>query len=191
VVDLPGRLGPLFLAGVLGLLTACGASDPPATANEGPGLAASAPSVATSPAPARPAAVTYAARRGAEAAAQYWFDALSYAQQSGDLRPVQGASTKDCKACADIIDSIRATFAGGGSVFGGGYTVREMTSEEYSAVVPLLNVVFDREALSIVGTGGATMQSVPALSFQTARVRLLYSKRWRVAEVTGIGPLGG
>jgi hypothetical protein len=175
---------------MLGLLAGCGASDPRATANEGPDLAPIASSVATPPAPVLPAAVTFPGRRGAEAASQYWFDALSYAQQSGDAGAVQAASTKDCKACADILDSIRSAFAGGGSVVGGGYTVRDMTSEEYSAAVPLLNVVFDREALSIVGTGGATMQSVPAISFQTARVRLLYSKRWRVAEVTGIAPLG-
>jgi hypothetical protein len=174
----------------MGLLAGCGATDPSAAANDTLPSAATPNSVATSPAPVLPEAVRSPGQSGAEAATQYWFAALSYAQQSGDPRAVMTASAKDCTGCTQLLASIRSAYAGGGSVVGGLYTVRELTDEEYSAAVPLFNVVFDRDALSIVGTGGATMQTVPAIPFQTARIRLDFNGRWRVAEVTGLVPLG-
>jgi hypothetical protein len=174
----------------MGLLSGCGATDPSATANEASDPAPATTAMVPSPAPVPPAAISNSGLKGAKAAAQYWFDALSYAQQSGDPKPLLTVSTRQCEGCAQLLASIRTAFAGGGSVNGGWYTVREMTSEEFSAVVPLLSVVFDRDALSIVGTGGATMQSVPAIPFQTARLRLSYNKRWRVDQVTGMSALG-
>lgn len=190
VTDLSGRLGVLLLVGVLGLIAGCGATDPSAAANDSLPPTTGPSSVVASQAPVRPEAVRSPGQTGAEAGARYWFDALSYAQQSGDPRPVVAASTKDCRGCTELLASIRSAYAGGGSVVGGWYTVRELTDEEYSAAVPLFNVVFDRDALSIVGTGGATMQTVPAVPFQTARIRLHFDGRWRVAEISGLVPLG-
>ncbi|HEY0487046.1 MAG TPA: DUF6318 family protein [Mycobacteriales bacterium] len=190
MIDVPGRLSAVLLVGMLGLLAGCGASDPSATADEAVPPAATPTAVVASAAPELPAAVRSSGESGAQAATRYWFAALSYAQQSGDPRPVVTASTTDCRACTELLASIRSAFAGGGSVVGGWYTVRQLTDEEYSDAVPLLSVVFDRDALSIVGTGGATMQTVPALPFQTARVRLQFDHRWRVAEVEGLSPLG-
>ncbi|HEV7755912.1 MAG TPA: DUF6318 family protein [Mycobacteriales bacterium] len=174
----------------MGLLVGCGAADPSATANENSDPATTPTAVVPSPAPALPAAIRAHGLAGAKATADYWFHALSYAQQSGDPKPLLAVSTSSCQGCSQLLASIRSAYAGGGSVSGGWYTVREMTSEEYSDAIPLLSVVFDRDALSIVGTGGATMQSVPALPFQTARLRLAYNGRWRVAQVTGMSALG-
>jgi hypothetical protein len=174
----------------MGLLTGCGATDPSATANETQDPAPTAATFMPSPAPVPPAAIARGGVNGAKAAAQYWFDALSYAQQSGDPKPLLSVSTGNCQGCSQLLASIRAAYAGGGAVSGGWYTVREMTTEEFSDAVPLVSVVFDRDALSIVGTGGATMQSVPAIPFQTARVRLAYQGRWRVDQVTGMSALG-
>ena len=190
MIDLPGRLGPLLLVGVLAVLAGCGASDPSATAGESVDPTATRVTAAASPPPTLPSITRKWTRAGAKATTQYWFDALTYAQQSGDLRPVQDISADNCRACTQLFTSIRNAFAGGGSVVGGGYTVREMTDEEFSSAVPLLNVVFDRDALSIVGTGGATMQTVPASAFGSARIRLDFDNRWRVAEVTGLMPFG-
>jgi hypothetical protein len=180
----------MLLVGAMGLLAGCGATDPSATANEASDPAPTATAVAPSPAPVLPAAVRVRGLNGAKATAQYWFEALSYAQQSGDPKPMLTVSTSSCQGCDQLLASIRSAYQGGGAVSGGWYTVREMTDEEYSDVIPLLSVVFDRDALSIVGTGGATMQSVPAIPFQTARLRLAYSGRWRVAQVTGMSALG-
>jgi hypothetical protein len=179
------------VVGAMGLLAGCGASDPSAAANDSLRPAAPPPSIAPVPAPVLPAAATARGATGARATAQYWFEALSYAQQSGESKPVLEVSTRDCHGCTQQLQAIRDAYASGGSVSGGIYTVREMTDEEFSAAIPLLNVVFDREALSIVGLGGATMQTVPAVPFQTARVRLKYAGgQWRVAEITGLAPLG-
>jgi hypothetical protein len=174
----------------MGLLAGCGATDPSATANEASNPVPTATTIVPSPAPVVPGSVKARGLTGAKAAAQYWFDALSYAKQSGDPKPLLAVSTSQCQGCSQLLASIRSAYAGGGSVSGGWYTVREMTDEEFSSAVPLLSVVFDRDALSIVGTGGATMQSVPAIPFQTARVRLVYNGRWRVDQVTGMSALG-
>jgi hypothetical protein len=191
VIDLPRRLGPLFLVGVLTVLAGCGASDPSATAGEALEPTSPAMSTAASPAPVLPKVARKESRAGAKTTTQFWFDALTYAQQTGDLEPLESVSADECRLCTQHMTAIRGAFAGGGSVVGGGYTVREMTDEEYSDAIPLLNVVFDRDALSILGTGGATMQTVPASAFQSARVRLEYrSSRWRVAEISGLLPFG-
>jgi hypothetical protein len=174
----------------MGLLVGCGATDPSATANEAREPVPTPTTIVPSGAPVPPDGIERRGVTGAKLAAQYWFDALSYAQQSGDPRPLQSVSTSACQGCAQLLASIRAAYAGGGAVSGGWYTVREMTTEEFSDAVPLVSVVFDRDALSIVGTGGATMQSVPAIPFQTARVRLAYKGRWRVDQVTGMSALG-
>lgn len=191
VTDNRSRLGALFVVAAMSLLAGCGAADPSASADDSLRPAAPPPSIAAVPAPVLPAAATARDLAGAQATAQYWFDALSYAQQSGDMKPILEVSARDCHGCTQQLQAIRSAYASGGSVSGGLYTVREMTDEEFSAAIPLLNVVFDREALSIVGLGGATMQTVPAVPFQSARVRLAYSKgQWRVAEITGLAPLG-
>jgi hypothetical protein len=180
----------LLLVGVVGLLVGCGATDPSAAADDTLPPATAPTAAVLSPAPELPAAVRSQGQSGAEAATRYWFDALSYAQQSGNPKSLVAASTKGCRGCTELLASIRSAYAGGGSVVGGWYTVRELTDEEYSAAVPIFNVVFDRDALSLVGTGGATMQTVPAVPFQTARVRLDFDGRWRVAEISGLVPIG-
>jgi Family of unknown function (DUF6318) len=190
VIDLPGRLGAFLLVGALGLLVGCGASDPSATANEQIQPASTPAHIAPSAAPTLPAIAKVNGLEGATATVQYWYDALSYAQQSGDLKPVTSVTTSDCQSCSQLFASIRSAYAGGGAVRGGWYTVREITSAEYSPAVPLLDVVFDREALSIVGTGDSTILAVPATPFQSAQVRLAFSGQWRVAEITGMAPLG-
>lgn len=189
MTDRRRRLGALLLAGALGLPAGCG-GEPSATADEGIRPDTNPAATVVSPTPVLPDTVRDRDRSGAEAATRYFFEALSYAEQTGDPKPVRAVSTRDCGGCARVLASIRDAYAGGGSVRGGWYTVRETTGAEYSAAIPLLDVVFDRDALSIVGTGGATMQTVPAVTFQAARVRLAFAGKWRVAEIGGLAPLG-
>jgi hypothetical protein len=82
---------------------------------------------------------------------------------------------------------VRAIYSEGGVIRGGAFVLRDITAEEFSLVAPVLTIVFDREAASVITVTGDITGTIAAKTFENARVRLEYvESRWRVEGVTGL-----
>jgi hypothetical protein len=148
-----------------------------------------APTAAPSVLPA-PTALPITAERspsGAQEFGKYWFDALNYATQTGDIAPLRGGSENNCAACADVIASIRNSYGDGGYLQGGTYKVRAVKSEEFGLEDrPVLQISFDRTSRSGFAPDGQVRDSVPAASFVSCEVTLAWTgNRWKVSIVSG------
>jgi hypothetical protein len=124
---------------------------------------------------------------GAQEFGKYWFDALNYATQTGDIAPLRGGSENNCAACADVIASIRNSYGDGGYLQGGTYKVRAVKSEEFGLEDrPVLQISFDRTSRSGFAPDGQVRDSVPAASFVSCEVTLAWTgNRWKVSIVSG------
>lgn len=149
-----------------------------------PGGAGTGPSPATG-APKLPAAAVPYTLEGATAFVSYWFDTLTFAIGSGDIAPLAAASSPTCQACATVMQEIRASYQGGGSMSGGVYTVHEALPDGFwSLDKPQLHVVVDWSPRSKLGAGGTLIETFPPGAFVSCLVLLERANdRWRVLEV--------
>jgi hypothetical protein len=187
VPRLRGGLGAAVILLTGALLAACGNSAASTAKSPAHSIGAQeSPSIIEEPSWPPEAGDRTAA--GASAAIRHWFDDLTYAYRVSDTKPLLAASTKSCKSCQALSSSLAATFSFGGDVRGGSYAVRSVSTTEFSSATPVLTVVFDRRAMTVVVAGGATVQSIPAVSFGSARVLMSYEHgRWQVVDVSGLG----
>ncbi|MDO4240810.1 DUF6318 family protein [Micrococcus sp.] len=77
------------------------------------------------PKPVMPEAVKEDTQEGAEAAVQYWWDAVYYLQQTNDPEPLKAVSSNDCNLCAAYPKTIERAYSSGGWLSG---TKPEITS---------------------------------------------------------------
>jgi hypothetical protein len=135
-----------------------------------------------------PSAATAA---GATDFVRYWFDALNRATATGDTRPLEAISTPDCGPCKAVVAAVRSAHDGGDAVRGGQYTVRSLVADGFfTPARPLVGVVFDRGARSLIGPDGRLIGSVPAATFARCQVLLRRTDDgWRVAEVLSDVPI--
>lgn len=66
------------------------------------------------PKPVMPEAVKEDTQEGAEAAVQYWWDAVYYLQQTNDPEPLKAVSSNDCNLCAAYAGTIDMIYSEGG-----------------------------------------------------------------------------
>lgn len=66
------------------------------------------------PKPVMPDAVKEDTPEGAEAAVEYWWDAVYYLQQTNDPEPLKAVSTNDCNLCAAYAGTIDMIYSEGG-----------------------------------------------------------------------------
>lgn len=71
------------------------------------------------PVPVLPEAAKANSKEGVEAFARYWFQALSYAYETGDASAVERISGPNCVFCAGLRDTVRLAWADGKWVVGG------------------------------------------------------------------------
>lgn len=123
------KLGPvrraLAVACVLPLLLA-GCSDAAPTP-EIPDPTTSSPSVdETETGPVEPTLPPEAEGDGVEAAeafVTYYFNLLTYAQETGDTSALAEAAIDGCETCQGSVEAVRRTYEAGGSISGGAYDV--------------------------------------------------------------------
>src|SRR5690606_10022694 len=128
---------------------------------------------------------------GGTAFLQYWFSTLSFAAQTGDLAPLTEATSPDCEDCQEAIARIEAAHAAGGGFRGGAYVVRGVTAASlWSANQPVYDATIDRTHRAELDSSGATVATLPALSFATCTVVLEWSDEWRVREIISPGCVG-
>ncbi|WP_248125539.1 DUF6318 family protein [Micrococcus lacusdianchii] len=66
------------------------------------------------PKPVMPDAVKEDTPEGAEAAVEYWWDAVYYLQQTNDPEPLKAVSSNDCNLCAAYTKTIDRVYSDGG-----------------------------------------------------------------------------
>jgi hypothetical protein len=162
----------------------------PASGNEprggGPGTTDVGPAATqrTTP-PQAPASAAPATAEGGSAFIHHWFESLNYAVGSGDTSALDAASSSSCRSCADVIGFVRSAYANGGSLRGGGYTLRNVTTDDFwSLENPRFGIVFDRAARSTVVEGGSQGDVLAGATFLAGQILLeRVGDGWRVVDV--------
>jgi len=154
-----------------------------------PGGAASS---AGSKAPLLPAAATAHTREGGIAFVRHWFAALTYAQQTGEPTDLATISSPDCAGCQTVIDTIKAAYDGGGSLRGGAYLVRGVTTNSLFAIDrPIYEATIDRGPRATLDRTGVERASLPGLTVASCQVILEWTDgAWRVLSVPTAGCIG-
>jgi hypothetical protein len=71
------------------------------------------------PVPVKPALADKNTKEGLEAFAKYWYQALSYAYETGDTSLVQSLSGPNCRFCSGLAEGLNSAWEGGQWVAGG------------------------------------------------------------------------
>ena len=114
----PIRVGVVLLSAVALLLTSCSEDRPKAQA-PATSQTATTPKPSGSPSPkeltppALPAAAREDTKRGAKAFARHYLDLINYAAATGDVAPLQAASSS-CSGCQEYVSLYERTYADGG-----------------------------------------------------------------------------
>jgi len=139
------------------------------------------------PRPTLPPGARARSEAGARAFVHYWFAALDYGVQTGDVAPLTAASAPQCAPCRRLASEITAAYGVGSTVQGGKHSIRAITAEEFSLDArPVLTVYYDRSSKAVLGEAGQIGESTPAASFVRAQVTLRRtSTGWVVADATG------
>jgi hypothetical protein len=121
----------------------------------------------------------------AQAAAQFWFDALNTAIRTGHTDGFQAASDPSCEPCNAIRTSVSTVYNSGGTMRGGDYLVRGVSLENFFNLQrPTFNVVFDRSPRTALDAGGHDLSSAPGATFVHCQLVLTFTDdRWRVLTV--------
>jgi len=155
---------------------------------ESPSDVFSGPASTSAGAPDLPLAAASRDQPGAQEFVKFWFAVLTYAQQTGDTEPVSAVTSPSCTQCRAAFETIRAAYAGGGSLRGGVYVVRSVAVNDLLNLErPVYEATVDRGARSTVDRNGSLRDTLPALSFSNCIMVLEWNNGWRVFEVTSRG----
>ncbi len=102
------------------------------------------------PVPVLPEVAKTETKEGLEAFARYWYATLTYAYETGDMKPLEAASGPDCGACAKVKTEVTEWHADGRWMAGGKMHVEGVHSDfvetspaEYQAVVQVYQDTID------------------------------------------------
>jgi serine/threonine-protein kinase len=140
-------------------------------------------------APSPPAEATAASREGAIAFVEYWFAALTHAVRTGETETFRETVSPECADCQQAFEAIESAYAGGGSMRGGAYVVRRVTTTDLFSEDRVVYVaVVDRSDRASVDAAGETQAALPGISFESCSLVLQFADgRWLVREVVTPG----
>jgi protein kinase-like protein/uncharacterized protein DUF6318 len=142
--------------------------------------------------PTTPAAATAPTQEGGIQFVGYWFTSFTYAVRTGDTTTLVAATSPDCGECQAVIATIDTAFADGGSMRGGEYLVRRVsTTNFWSAERPVYDTIVDRTPRTVVNGAGTVTATLPPLTFANCVVVLEWTgDQWQVREVVTPGCIG-
>lgn len=173
------RLAPIAAASIAGLLalTACqGPSSPapspsPSTSSASPTPDASKPTPASSTGPARnipvpelPEAAKANTKAGFEAFARHWTALMSYAYETGDLKPVRSLSGPVCSSCITIGRDAENINSKGQWAVGGKIAVTTFSTDFVPNIDGSVSafVGFQQAKTMVYSAEGKLVQTIPA-----------------------------
>lgn len=192
----PTRMAVVFavaMAVVLGIFVATRAfweapgeaetAGPGGSSGPAPGGAASSSGAA---APSLPSGAAANTRDGGIEFVRFWFATLTHAQRTGDTVDLAKAASPDCGDCQKSITTIESTYEDGGSLRGGAYLVRNVsTNSLFSLDRPIYEATVDRSPRATVDRAGVERSSLPGLTVSNCILVLEWTdQRWRVLELT-------
>ena len=182
---LAGGLALVVAVAVLGLrLLSPASGNEPRSGSPGATGAGSPATLRTTP-PQPPASAEPATAEGGSAFIRHWFEALNYAIGTGDTSALDASSSSSCRTCADVVEFVQKAYANGGGLRGGGYTVRDVTTDNFwSLENAKFGVVFDRSSRSTVAADGGQSDVLDGASFLTGQVLLERAgDGWRLLQI--------
>jgi serine/threonine-protein kinase len=143
-------------------------------------------------APTLPQAATVDDTGGGATFVRYWFDTLSYATRTGDTTTFAEASSPDCPDCQAMIETIESHYDQGGSLRGGAYVVRSVTTADlWAPDRQVFDATVDRGTRTELDPAGAPQATMSALSFHNCVLVLEFTdQRWLVREVVSPDSVG-
>lgn len=146
------------------------------------------------PKPVMPDAVKEDTPEGAEAAVEYWWDAVYYLQQTNDPEPLKAVSTDECALCSAYIETIDNQYNTGGWYTGTEPTVASIMSRDLDTYKNVTLLLDFEEGRMYTSDGGVDPESVSKKeSKQPWGSRLIYDdqqRQWMVTSMTFGDPNG-
>jgi serine/threonine-protein kinase len=186
----PARRAPLLIGGLVAavllvaavvavrILSSPGPTNPPAALD-------TTDTGASAAEPTPPPEATANTQDGGGEFVRYWFSAFSHAVRTGDTGALAEATSPECRDCQTGIEAIEAGYGAGGSLRGGTYVVRRVSSNSlWSVNRPVYDATLDRSPRSLVDASGAVETTLPALTFANCILVLEWADgRWLMREV--------
>ena len=125
---------------------------------------------------------------GAEAFVRYYWDVVSYAQDTFDTEVLQTLSNEGCAFCKRGIDGLEAYQERGGASRGGALSARriQVTRQRAGSLKTAdVTLTIANEAQTIDFPGKQDDISIPASSARFKMVLLWTRSRWEVAQIQG------
>lgn len=135
--------------------------------------------------PALPEAATKATEDGARAFIAYYWDAVNYAQATGDVRRLNSLSAHSCDTCRGVAADLRAHYRSGGRIDGGDNSVHiteaaELSTSSGAAFGFRIEQVVSHEQQTIVEGDGSEDQRDAGSNRFTAYVLWVDEDHWRL-----------
>lgn len=144
------------------------------------------------PKPVMPETVKEDTPEGAEAAVEYWWDAVYYLQQTNDPEPLKAVSQPDCQFCSSYMEAINDIYKPGGWHTGSRPKVESTLSQELdgSTSVTQLVTIDAGRAFDVNGEVKPETET-PREENQPWGAIVVFDEamvRWTVAELSYEGP---
>jgi hypothetical protein len=129
-------------------------------------------------------------KEGLEAFADYWFEQVNFAYESGDVTGIQAVTSPNCEFCFNITSSLTTNYQNGRWLAGGKITVpaasttfERASDGNYQVIVQVM-----QQAITYHDPDGSEFRT-PTKPSNTGNVLLVgfEDKAWRV---NGLHPLG-
>jgi hypothetical protein len=147
---------------LLAALAGCDGGESPSPAPLEPSPSSASPTEPSgSPAPTLPAEAQASSVPGSKAFAHHFVELLNFASSTGDVRPIDDASTRRCVSCSAISRNIERIYRSGGRIEGSGITLDVVTPiTRKPQVTLLLGVTYGAE--KVVRPGKPDVRRAPS-----------------------------
>lgn len=140
------------------------------------------------PKPVMPDAVKEDTPEGAEAAVEYWWDAVYYLQQTNDPEPLKAVSRSDCKLCSSYIEAINDIYEPGGWHTGSRPQIESTLSQELAGSTSITQLVTIDAGHAFDSNGRVKPETkTPKEANQPWGAIVVFDKsdeKWAVAEIS-------
>jgi hypothetical protein len=131
--------------------------------------------------PTLPAEAKEPTKAGAVAFVEYYWDVVSYALVTGDLRTLASLGGPGCSGCQGGVDFIKSIYSDGGSVQAGPYRLLRITRASFTndRFTAYEGIAVTRSSTQVIEVPGEPNQTLGPVT-ERARMTLLYiDDSWR------------
>lgn len=137
------------------------------------------------PVPVKPALADKNTKEGLEAFTKYWYQALSYAYETGDTSLVQSISGPNCRFCSGLAEGLESAWEGAQWVAGGKIETPSVTGKyTRGAKTQQATVQVIQKEIAIYKAPGKLLQAVTKESNTASQAVVSFdSKGWSIIDL--------